>query len=395
MAAEQNQNRVSAEWLARIVEKSADLIAVGALDDIGGRALYVNEAGLRMIGYESNEGLTIASVQPDLPREVIADVMEKGVWRGESFFTHKDGHKIPVSQSLTLETDENGNPSHMHTIVRDISEQKRLESRMKKRVRELDGLYAVSSLMADSDLSGDELYKGVADLLPGSWQYPEITCGKITVYSDVFTTDGFRESEWCQHADIVVVGETVGAVDVYYTEERPDMGDGEGPFFKEERSLINVIAERISEYMRREIVQEQSEMIIEQNQAMMEMGTPVIKLWDKIQLLPLIGSIDTNRAAQLTERLLESIVENEILITIIDVTGVPVIDTSVARSLLKAVDAARMLGAQSIITGFSPSAAQSLAQLGVDFTTLRTKGSLSAGLSEAFRLVDEGNLLEG
>ena len=387
MATQSKGRRVSAETLARIVEKSPDLIAVGALDDSGGEALFVNDAGLRMTGYDSSEGLSIATVQPDLPPEALAEVMEKGVWRGESVFVHRDGHKIPVSQSLALEMDEDGKPSCLYTIVRDISEQKKLEHDMGERLKELDCLYGVSDLMTDASLTPDQLYQGIADILPPSWQYPEVTCGRVTADGTEYVSANFRETEWRQHADVVIDGEVIGGIDVFYLEEMPDMGDGEGPFVKEERHLINVLAERVGEYVRRLIVQEQSEMIREQSEAMMQMSTPVIKLWDKVQLLPLIGSIDTTRAAQLTERLLESIVENEIEISIMDVTGVPVIDTSVARSLLKAVDASRMLGADTIITGFSPDAAQSLAQLGVDFSTLRTRGSLRAGVEEAFRLI--------
>ena len=127
----------------------------------------------------------------------------------------------------------------------------------------------------------------------------------------------------------------------------------------------------------------------EQNQAMMEMSTPVITLWDEIVMLPLVGTIDDDRAMQMTERLLEAIVGYEARVAILDVTGVAVIDTSVARNLLKAVDAASMLGARVVVTGFSPSAAQTLAQLGVDFSSLMTQGSLRAGIAQAFALVGQ------
>ena len=119
----------------------------------------------------------------------------------------------------------------------------------------------------------------------------------------------------------------------------------------------------------------------------MEMSTPVIKVWNKVVMLPIVGAVDTSRAQQMTEKLLESVVQNEAEVALLDVTGVPFIDTSVARNLLKAIDAARMLGADVIVTGFSPEAAQTLAQLGVDFSALRTRGSLQTGLREAFGMV--------
>ena len=132
---------------------------------------------------------------------------------------------------------------------------------------------------------------------------------------------------------------------------------------------------------------EMEEQLMEQNQLMSEMSTPVIKLWDRIVLMPLIGVIDSDRATQMIEILLQAVVEDEAIVAVVDVTGVPVIDTSIARHLLKTIDAAAMLGAHVIVTGFSPDAAQTLAQLGVDFSAMRTSSTLSDGIEEAFRLV--------
>jgi anti-anti-sigma regulatory factor/CHASE1-domain containing sensor protein len=130
-----------------------------------------------------------------------------------------------------------------------------------------------------------------------------------------------------------------------------------------------------------------SDEIMKQNEAIMDMSTPVIQLWQGIVLMPLIGMLDTTRATQMSDRALEAIVESQSKVLIIDVTGVPVIDTSVARHILTVVDASRILGAEVIITGFSPEAAQTLAQLRVDFKTLQTRGSLRAGIAVALRMV--------
>ena len=129
--------------------------------------------------------------------------------------------------------------------------------------------------------------------------------------------------------------------------------------------------------------------IEEQARVMMEMSTPVIRMWDGVVLMPVIGSIDTARSSQMTELLLESVVNTGARAAILDVTGLPTIDTSVARHIIQTVDAVRILGADVIITGFSPEAAQTLAQLGVDFAQLRTRGSLNAGIRDALRLVGQ------
>ena len=134
-------------------------------------------------------------------------------------------------------------------------------------------------------------------------------------------------------------------------------------------------------------VREAAETIREQQQALMELSTPVVQVWDGILLMPLVGVLDTERGAQLSERLLAAIVEREAAVAILDVTGVPQMDENVARHLLGAVAAARILGAEVILTGLGPAAAQALALLQVDFGTVKTRGSLRAGVREAIALL--------
>lgn len=129
------------------------------------------------------------------------------------------------------------------------------------------------------------------------------------------------------------------------------------------------------------------ELIAQQSRSLLELSTPVIRLLDGLLLLPLIGVVDTLRAQQIMENLLQSIVESESRVALLDITGVPVIDTQVAQHLMKTVAAARMLGAEVILTGISPESAQILVTLGIDMRAIRTMGSLQSGLNEAFRLI--------
>lgn len=124
------------------------------------------------------------------------------------------------------------------------------------------------------------------------------------------------------------------------------------------------------------------EVILRQQQEMIELSTPVVKLWEGIVALPLIGTLDSARTQVVMETLLQRIVETGSNVAIIDITGVPTVDTLVAQHLLKAVTAARLMGADCIISGIRPQIAQTIVHLGVALGNVTTKASLA----DAFRL---------
>jgi rsbT co-antagonist protein RsbR len=126
--------------------------------------------------------------------------------------------------------------------------------------------------------------------------------------------------------------------------------------------------------------------ISRQAESLREVSTPVITLWESVLLLPLVGVVDSVRAQQISERLLEAIGHEEAAVTLIDVTGVPVMDTSVARHILKTVAAAEMLGTRVILTGISPSTAQTMVKLGIDISGVPTRGSLKSGMALALTM---------
>ena len=122
-------------------------------------------------------------------------------------------------------------------------------------------------------------------------------------------------------------------------------------------------------------------------QEILEIATPVVQVWEGVILAPLIGSLDSQRTQQLMEKLLESIVDTRSSVALIDITGVPSIDTQTARHLVEAVSAVRLLGADVILTGIRPAIAQTLVHLGVDLSGVTTRSSLSAGLRVALEIV--------
>ena len=119
----------------------------------------------------------------------------------------------------------------------------------------------------------------------------------------------------------------------------------------------------------------------------LEIATPVVQVWEGVMLAPLIGSLDSQRTQQLMEKLLESIVDTRSSVALIDITGVPSIDTQTARHLVEAVSAVRLLGADVILTGIRPAIAQTLVHLGVDLSGVATRSSLSSGLRVALEIV--------
>ena len=118
------------------------------------------------------------------------------------------------------------------------------------------------------------------------------------------------------------------------------------------------------------------DVIARQQQDMLELSTPVVQLWDGILALPLIGTLDSARTQIVMESLLDKIVETGAGIAIIDITGVPTVDTQVAQHLLKTVAAARLMGAECIISGIRPQIAQTIVHLGVDLADVITKATL-------------------
>jgi rsbT co-antagonist protein RsbR len=121
--------------------------------------------------------------------------------------------------------------------------------------------------------------------------------------------------------------------------------------------------------------------------AIRELSTPVIKVFDRVLLLPLIGAVDSLRAYQVMESVLTRVVDEQAKVIILDIAGVPVVDTKVADNLVKTTGAVRLLGAQTILTGISAQVARTIVQLGVDISTMHTLSSLAEGIELALSLV--------
>jgi rsbT co-antagonist protein RsbR len=146
-------------------------------------------------------------------------------------------------------------------------------------------------------------------------------------------------------------------------------------------------ANRIANTVGVSFVQERERIIRQQQEAIRELSTPVLQVRERLLILPIIGVIDPHRARQLTEQLLRAIRANRAKVVVIDITGVPSVDSGVANHLVQTVDASRLMGATVIVTGLSSEIAQTLVTIGVDLTKMRTVGDLQGGIEEAEKLL--------
>jgi len=146
-------------------------------------------------------------------------------------------------------------------------------------------------------------------------------------------------------------------------------------------------ANRIANTVAVGFVQERERIIRQQQEAIRELSTPVLQVRDRLLILPIIGVIDPQRARQLTEQLLRGIRANRARVVVVDITGVPSVDASVANHLVQTVDASRLMGANVIVTGLSAEIAQTLVTIGVDLGKINAVGDLQGGIEEAERLL--------
>ncbi|MFI1654805.1 STAS domain-containing protein [Streptomyces sp. NPDC020472] len=138
-----------------------------------------------------------------------------------------------------------------------------------------------------------------------------------------------------------------------------------------------------------EYARTREEIISAQSQQLLELSTPVVKLWDGVVGVPLVGTLDSARTQVVMEKLLQALLDSNSAHAIIDITGVPAVDTQVAQHLLKTVVAARMMGAECVISGIRPQIAQTIVGLGIEFGDIPTKATLADALRHALVEIDK------
>ncbi len=244
-----------------------DTLAAAAFIFQGPKLRYVNSAAAALTGYAQEELLGMEFW--DVVHTDFRQLVKK---RGEG---RQRGEAVPQTYEVKLVT-KSGEERWVHFTAAaiefedkpavlgtafDITKRKRGEEALRERtrdlgerVKELSCLYGMSGLIQTPGISLVEMLKETAKLIPQGWRYPDVACARIILEGQEFCTENFRETTWSQTSDIVVDGDRIGAVQACYLEEKPQ--EDEGPFLKEERSLINAIAERLGRLVERRRAEE-------------------------------------------------------------------------------------------------------------------------------------------
>jgi rsbT co-antagonist protein RsbR len=170
---------------------------------------------------------------------------------------------------------------------------------------------------------------------------------------------------------------------------RDELGQDASMLFEELRR-IDELLDRLGLYTTEVHHKSREQTILRQQQDMLELSTPVVKLWDGVLALPMIGTLDSARTQVVMETLLQRIVETGAEVAILDITGVPTVDTLTAQHLIKTVTAARLMGAECIISGIRPQIAQTIVHLGVDLGDVITKATLADAFAAALKRLSLG-----
>ncbi len=375
------------EEALQVFKTMADTAPDGfGMADQYGVLTYANKAYREMTGY-GDELIGMRFIDhfsaEEQPRaiEAITETSTIGEWRGLLHFQRKDGSQRPIDCTGFVTRDEQGNITAVMGLFRDMTERLRQEETLQLTHAALDnaadaiGWYDRTGKVLYFNQAAYTLYGYTVDDL--DWLYarhidPQFTAESIGRLIDRLKQHGaiLIEREHRHRDGSVIPVEATNSYIAFNNKEYICV-------------VIRDIRDRKRQEAEREALQQQ--IIDAQRNALRELSTPLIPISDTVVIMPLIGTIDSGRAQQVMETLLEGVAQHRASLVILDITGVSVVDTQVAQAFIQAAQAVRLLGAQVMLTGIQPQIAQTLVQLGVDLSDIITRGSLQAGIAAALR----------
>ncbi len=346
---------------------------------------YVNPAYCRLLGYREEELINqplsfVFAEDPEYINRAFMQCINEGFWKGEINYRHQDGTIIPTYLTANILYDENGVPDGAAGFVQDLRPQKAQEARL--RLFQLlvenapDGIaFADSTLhIAYANPAFEAMFGYQPTVVGQSLEQliaPEDRPRMAVFAERAQTEDGIRDHICYQRANGQVFTAQFSGLLI-----RDDDGNVLGF-----ASINRDITELLQAEQERQVLQER--VIAAQQAALRELSTPLMPIAEGVVVMPIIGTIDSTRAQQIMETLLEGINAHTAEIAILDITGVRVVDTQVAAALLRAAQAARLLGAQVVLSGISAEVAQTLVHIGADLREMVAKQSLQQSIAYA------------
>jgi len=279
--------RKSEEKFRNYIDHAPDGVFIA---DKTGRYIEVNKAASRITGYSEDELLNM-SISDILAEESRKDglaqfrkVVKTGESTGELLFKHKNGTILwwSVDAIKLSETRFLG-------FTKDITERKQNEHQLNERAKEMYALYSLVEITQKENITLEEIMQEFTEILPRSWQYPEIACARIVINSNEFVSENFMESRWKLSAPIMIENSMVGRIDICYLEEMPE--EIEGPFFIEERILIDSLAKRIGRIAERYKIAQTLEISVTKYKTMLNSSPDGIFIIDMHGIITEVSSI--------------------------------------------------------------------------------------------------------
>lgn len=370
-----------------IVERCPVGVGISSLD---GFLVYANQEFRSLLGIgESLERVSLTSIHPPEVAPIVeqakAEAINTGGWHGLLTYQRLDGSTFPGVVAVYAIHDQEGKPWGLAGIIRDLSQQRRQEQAL--RASEERFRTIIEKIPAGVCITNrEQKFEYVNPAYCRIYRYqPEELIGKPFT---IVVPEHNREAMSRLHDEFFAGNKEIrGEWDVIASDGTPlrIMADaalitGEDGLPRKVTFVMDITEQQRSEE-ERVILQQQ--VIEAQRAAIRELSTPLIPLSDSVVLMPLVGSIDSQRAQMIMETLLEGVAKHEADVAILDITGVSMVDTQVANAIIQAAQAVRLLGARVILTGIGPIMAQTLVHLGADLSSITTRGSLQSAVAEA------------
>jgi PAS domain S-box-containing protein len=368
----------------RLLVESISDYAIITLD-VNGNVTTWNSGAERLEGYRADEIIgqhfscfyPRESIRQRSPERELRVAATEGRFEDDNWRVRKDGSRFWANVVVTPLRDGGGKLLGFGKIMRDLTERRRTDERFRLIVE------CAPNAMVMTDRAGiivlinsqtEQLFGYSRDELIGQ---PV----EVLVPARVRSTHPTYRADFFIDPRARPMGAGRDLYGVHKDGHEVPVEIGLNPLVTEDgtfvlASIIDITARKQAE-----------EMVARQAQEILEVATPVVQVWDGVVVAPLIGTLDSRRTEQFMERLLQRIVETNSPVALVDITGVPTIDTQTAQHLIETITAVRMLGAQVVLTGVRPALAQTLVHLGIDLSHILTRSSLSAGLRVALDLL--------